>query len=872
MIKKVKGALAVVMSCALMAGVVLPLSACSAKKDSIVIMTEELSGLFNPFYATSGTDMDVVGMTQIGMLSTDSGGNPVAGDDESTVVKDFKYEITGSGDSAKTVYTFVIKNGLKFSDGVPLTMNDVMFNIYEYLDPVYTGSSTMYSIDIEGLSSYRTQTGENIEGEEERISEQAAGMAKMRIYELRDVYQINGSLSSTSDSYSLNEEGMRNAINNWSVSEGYKDAVATESEQATWTDADYRNQLLEDYQTTLDTFHEELESDWIAALESYDTTTAPWADWAEKLESDTFKFFLYEEYITPRYRQVNGRDDRSVIESFDGASIADRITEREAAIDHVYDDVVTTGLNAILTSWGTAGTIQTLYAADARGIILRDKLGEDGKLLFPYISGVRSLGHPRAGDASVSSVTVSGTTYNVAHSHNADGTPVNSDEYDVLQITVNGTDPKAIYNFGFTVAPAHYYTADAENPKGRTIDIANNQFGVEYASNDFQQNVIQSQQHVEVPVGAGPFKATDADNNDNPSGASFWSSNVVYFKANENFMFDVKAEKLRMQVVGASDAIDVLESGAVDYVVPQFTKDNSDRLTSMEGDGFRRMSTWQLGYGYIGINAGKVPDINIRKAIMSAMDTSLALSYYQTGTCVNIDWPMSRVSWAYPFQDDGNASKPNGHSYTQWTGESDARTKIRNFMNAANNGTGATASDLSITFTIAGASITEHPCYSVFRQAMEILNDMGWNVELKADSQALTKLATGSLKVWAAAWGSTVDPDMYQVYHMNSTATSTYAWGYREIKANTSQYSTEYAIIRQLSDIIDQARESMDPEVRKPLYEDAMGLVLDLAVELPVYQRQELFAYNSNTVRGFNEDVNPYSSPLEKVWELELVA
>ena len=292
----------------------------------------------------------------------------------------------------------------------------------------------------------------------------------------------------------------------------------------------------------------------------------------------------------------------------------------------------------------------------------------------------------------------------------------------------------------------------------------------------------------------------------------------------------------------------------------------------MEGDGFRRMSTWQLGYGYIGINAGKVPDINIRKAIMSAMDTSLALSYYQTGTCVNIDWPMSRVSWAYPFQDDGNASKPNGHSYTQWTGESDARTKIRNFMNAANNGTGATASDLSITFTIAGASITEHPCYSVFRQAMEILNDMGWNVELKADSQALTKLATGSLKVWAAAWGSTVDPDMYQVYHMNSTATSTYAWGYREIKANTSQYSTEYAIIRQLSDIIDQARESMDPEVRKPLYEKAMGLVLDLAVELPVYQRQELFAYNSNTVRGFNEDVNPYSSPLEKVWELELIA
>ena len=870
MIKKVKGALAVVMSCALMAGVVLPLSACSARKDSIVIMTEELSGLFNPFYATAGPDMDVVGMTQIGMLATDSNGNPVAGDDESTVVKDFEYEITGSGDSAKTVYTFVIKNGLKFSDGKPLTMNDVMFNIYEYLDPVYTGSSTMYSIDIEGLSQYRTQTNyAGDDGEtESQISSEAAGLAKQRIYELRDVYVANGKLSSTSDSYSLNEEGMKNAINNWTVGEGYMNAVATEAEQATWTDTDYRNQLLEDYQTTLETFHEELEGDWIAALESYDTTTAPYKDWADELESDTFKFFLYEGYITPNYKKVNGKDDKSVIESFSGGSIADRITEREAAIDHVYNDVVTTGLNAILTSWGTAGTLQTLYAADARGIILRNNLGEDGELTYPNISGVVSLGHT----TNTASVNVKGTTYNVAHDHNTDGTPVNSSEYDVLQITVNGTDPKAIYNFGFTVAPAHYYTADAENPNGRTIDIANNQFGVEYASNDFQQNVIQSQQHVEVPVGAGPFKATDADNNDNPSGASFWSSNVVYFKANENFMFDVKAEKLRMQVVSSSDAIDVLESGAVDYVVPQFTKDNADRLTALEGDGFKSLDTWQLGYGYIGINAGKVPDINIRKAIMSAMDTSLALSYYQEGTCVNINWPMSRVSWAYPFQDDGNTSKPNGHDYTQWIGEAEARKKIDSYEKAANNGAGATDADKSITFTIAGASITEHPCYNVFRQAQEILNDMGWNIELKADSQALTKLATGSLEVWAAAWGSTVDPDMYQVYHMNSTATSTYAWGYREIKANTTLYSTEYAIIRQLSAVIDDARETMDQEVRKPLYEKAMGLVLDLAVELPVYQRQELFAYNSNTVRGFNEDVNPYSSPLEKVWELELVA
>ena len=231
---------------------------------------------------------------------------------------------------------------------------------------------------------------------------------------------------------------------------------------------------------------------------------------------------------------------------------------------------------------------------------------------------------------------------------------------------------------------------------------------------------------------------------------------------------------------------------------------------------------------------------------------------------------MSRVSWAYPFAEDGETEVQNGHRYTQWTREADARTKISGYMKDA--GVSAGDSQLSITFTIAGASITEHPCYNVFRQAQEILNDMGWSVELKADSQALTKLATGSLEVWAAAWGSTIDPDMYQVYHMNSTATSVYAWGYREIKSNTTLYSYEYGVIRELSGIIDDARESMDETYRKPLYKQAMSLVLDLAVELPVYQRKELFAYNSKTVSGFNNDVNPYSSPLEKVWELELLA
>ena len=158
------------------------------KPDALVLMSEELDGLFNPFYSTTGADGTIVSMTQIGMITTKFvGGNiEVAyGDDEATVVKD--YDIAYNELKDETTYTFVIKNGIKYSDGHPLTMHDVMFNLYVYLDPVYTGSSTMYSTDIKGLQDYRTQTFGNDSGStdtDDAISIGANTKAKNRITEL----------------------------------------------------------------------------------------------------------------------------------------------------------------------------------------------------------------------------------------------------------------------------------------------------------------------------------------------------------------------------------------------------------------------------------------------------------------------------------------------------------------------------------------------------------------------------------------------------------------------------------------------------------------------------------------------------------------
>ncbi|MBE6646078.1 MAG: hypothetical protein E7611_00380 [Ruminococcaceae bacterium] len=821
------------------------------KPDAFVVMTEQLDGLFNPFFATSANDSTIVAMTQIGMLTTgyENGDVTVAyGDSEAVVVKDLSIEHKKD----TTVYTFVIKNNIKFSDGHPLTMEDVIFNMYVYLDPVYTGSSTMYSTDIVGLQDYRTQTlGSGSSNTDDAISTAASNRATDRINELLNLYMQVGK-TPTAGAYSADYDTMVNAINKHTLSNGYKRAVSATPSSVT------NAQLLADYELTLKLFKEELQRDYASALENY--TEEPYKS-REEFKDEVFCFMFMEGYVEVEYaKDANGKEDKTKIEKLTPQYNSSVVTDKNSAIEYVYNHKVENALGEILLYWATATELRTQYTAKAREVILSEKTS-GGELAIPNISGIKSLGHTTA----VESVTIGDKTYTVAHEHNSDGTPKNEGEYDVLEITINGVDPKAIWNFAFSVAPQHYYA------EGYTVDIANNKFGVDYASFDYMRDVIQSTRNIKVPMGAGPYKATDRNNSDTPNEDEFFINNVVYFKRNDSFiMGQPKIEKLRYRVVSTSNAIAALEEGSVHYISPQYTQYNIDKLSSLESSGIKKVSTDQLGYGYIGINAGKVPDINIRKAIMCAMDTSLALSYYSVGTAENIYWPMSTVSWAYPKTELGDNDRINYHDYPAVKFDDEgAKSKIQHYMNEA--GVSAGDSKLKLKFTIAGADLTDHPTYLVFRKAADLLNEMGWDIEVVPDTQALTKLTTGSLAVWAAAWGSTVDPDMYQVYHKNSTATSVLAWGYREILASPSTYPEENDILDDLSDVIDEARETEDRDERIDLYKEAMGYVLDLAVELPVYQRDVLYAYNSNVIKSESmpSEINPFTSPLDHIWEIE---
>lgn len=166
----------------------------------------------------------------------------------------------------------------------------------------------------------------------------------------------------------------------------------------------------------------------------------------------------------------------------------------------------------------------------------------------------------------------------------------------------------------------------------------------------------------------------------------------------------------------------------------------------------------------------------------------------------------------------------------------------------------------------------------MFLDAAALLNAHGFDVKVVTSQQALSDLSSGKLAVWAAAWSSTIDPDMFQVYHMDSQASSTKNWGYAQILGGTSAaaWGDELPIVQQLSEVIDQARQVNGEAQRKPLYYTALDWVMELAVEFPSYQRRDLTAYQGKMLDPktlpSEDDITSYSGLLARIWEINYIS
>ena len=173
----------------------------------------------------------------------------------------------------------------------------------------------------------------------------------------------------------------------------------------------------------------------------------------------------------------------------------------------------------------------------------------------------------------------------------------------------------------------------------------------------------------------------------------------------------------------------------------------------------------------------------------------------------------------------------------------------------------------------------DHPAGSIFIDTQAVLEKIGVKVDIETDQNLLGKLSTAyesGIQVWAASMGQRwVDPDMFQIWYSDpkvNQGTSAARSGLYYLFENGSE--EEKAMLVELNELIMAGRSTLDQEERKAIYKRALELSTGLAVEIPTYQRKNMYVYNKDVINSASlfsgEDVTPFQSPLSYIWNVEL--
>ena len=699
---------------------------------TLVLADTGFEGKFSPFFAASSADQHVIDLTNIALLGADRKGEMVLkgieGETREYNGTDYTYygpadcEVTENADGTVT-YAINMRDDLVFSDGTPITIDDVIFNLYVYMDPTYDGSVTLYSMPIAGLDDYRN--------------------------------------SMTTLSKLIAEAGEDNTDNS---------LFTAEQQKAFWDAVNEGGAA----------FAQEIVDYCVSAgyaADSNDVATAASA-WG-----------------------------------FDGLAADATAKDFFLAIAENYD-------------WNFAS-----MEAETAGSALSDLIPAD---VYAY----STTGVATGADVD----TVSGI--------------VKTGDYS-MTITTTELSNSMIYQLQLPIASLDYYGDRS------LYDYDNHSYGFKKGDLSKVRSVTSA------PMGAGVYTFNK------------YSDGVIYLDANPNYYEgEALIKHVNMKETQEADKITGVQAGTIDISDPSYSLEAANQIATINGgdsdlDGSvitTRLKDFR-GYGYIALSAENVKVGNdpaseeskdLRKAIMTVIaayrDEGINSYYGDTATIIN--YPMSNTSWAAPsVTDDGYkiAYSTDVDGNEIYTSDMSGDTKYAAALQAALGyfeAAGYTVENGQVTAAPAGAKMEytvnigasgngDHPSFQVLTNAAAALKTIGFTLtvnDLANASDLYSSYQSGVAEGWVAAWQSTNDPDMYQLYDSNGS-TNYY-------KINDSD----------LDELIEAARQTTDQDDRKAMYKEAMEIILDWGVELPVYQRSEATIFSSERVdtTTIPNDMTPY--------------
>lgn len=123
------------------------------RKDTLVVGISKPGGVFLPYFQQNGWDGNVTSVIFASLVSTDKQGKPTPELAE-------KWDVS----SDQLTYTFHLRKDLKFSDGSPLTADDVAFTLTLLHDKAYEGEIDISQYAVKGGKDYKEGKATSIEG------------------------------------------------------------------------------------------------------------------------------------------------------------------------------------------------------------------------------------------------------------------------------------------------------------------------------------------------------------------------------------------------------------------------------------------------------------------------------------------------------------------------------------------------------------------------------------------------------------------------------------------------------------------------------------------------------------------------------------
>ena len=721
----------------------------------LVVGYSPFNSKFSPFFSETAYDQDVWVMTAISLLNSDRQGaiimKGIEGETKAYNGTDYTYhgpadcEIVENTDGTVD-YNFKLREDLKFSDGEPITIDDVIFSMYVLCDPTYDGNSTLYAVPIQGMAAYRSGM---------------TTLAKALAAAGRD---------NTDFTY-------------W-----------TEEQQTKfWDNID--KGLVPFAQGIVDACVE------AGAADEGDVAAAG-AAWGFSGEAKTVEDLALE--IGEQYGWSFSAMEKEVGNS---DALADMMDE------DVYADYPTIGV----------------------------KTGDSAA----NISGIK-----KTGDYS-------------------------------MTVSLTQVDATAIYQLGVTIAPMHYYGDKTK------YDYDNNKFGFD------KGDLSHVREKTTTPLGAGPYKFIKFENG------------TVNFEANDSYYLGApKTKYVNFLQTQEDDKLNGVVTGTVDITDPTFSSTTVDAIKAanknddVNGPAITTDTVDNLGYGYLGMsantmNVNKEPGSDASKAYRKAFATVLAAyrtvaieSYYGERASV-INYPISNTSWAAPqaadpgykvafsvdaqgkdiyTSDMNDEQKYEAALQAALTFFEAAGCKVENGKVVSNPEGGMDTANYAIEreALIPADGKGDHPSFMILTEASKALEKIGVHLivtDLSDSTQLWDTIEADQADMWAAAWSATPDPDMYQIYFSGMDGKAAGGSNY--------MYDINDAELNQL--ILD-ARNSLDQSYRKTLYKSCLDIIVDWAVEVPVYQRQNAIIFstqrvNMNTV---TPDITTFYGWLSEVEKIEL--